>query len=99
MIYREIPVMGYGNVAVGECKDPDTNMCGIIYLRLDEPKIIGEECLDQYLPNSRPDPDRILACVYFSTLESIQQSIDLLQQMRDKNFPQVFDTLPIERTT
>ena len=98
MIYRETPVMGRGNVAVGECRNPGTNMCGIIYLRLDEPKNIGEVCQDVYPSYSRPDQDKILACVYFSTLESIQQTIELLQQIRDENFPQVFDTLPIERT-
>ena len=80
------PEMGYGKVAVGACKRSDDNTPGIIYLHLDEPREIDADTGDVYPVGSKVHDDKVLACVYFATLESIQQTIDLLQEIKRDSF-------------
>jgi hypothetical protein len=79
--------MGSGNVAVGTCRraqDDDTP--GLIYLKLDAPREIGADTGDVYPPGEPAADDNVLACVYFKTAESVQQTIDVLLEMKRDRF-------------
>jgi hypothetical protein len=81
------PVMGNGNVAIGTCRrahNDDTP--GLIYLKLDAPRVIGSNTSDVYPPGKATVDDNILACVYFKTAESVQQTIDVLLEMKRDRF-------------
>lgn len=80
------PEMGHGNVAVGECKRADDNTAGLIYLRLDEARKIGDDTGDVYPVGEAANDEKVLACIYFSTAESIQQTIDILQEIKLNRF-------------
>ena len=81
------PEMGHGKVAVGECKRADDNMAGLIYLQLDEARKIGDDTGDVYPVGEAAKDEQVLACIYFSTAESIQQTIDVLQEIKRNRYP------------
>jgi len=81
------PVMGHGNVAVGECRNSEDDTAGIIYLLLDKPREIGSDTSDVFPAGGAAPADKTLAAVYFSTPQSIDQTIEVLLEIRKNKFP------------
>ena len=81
------PVMGHGNVAVGECRNSEDDTAGIIYLLLDKPREIGNDTSDVFPAGGAAPADKTLAAVYFSTPQSIDQTIEVLLEIRKNKFP------------
>lgn len=88
-------VMGDGAVAIGDCYGEDGTP-GIIYLDMPgEKRAIGASTEDIFEPNTRPDPDRILACIHFKTPESVKQTIEILQGLYPAVSSEVQRTAPV----
>lgn len=81
--------MGFGKVAVGECICSDTGVPGIIYLSLEEPRNHDADCSDVYPPDTIVCASKVLAGVYFHNIEVVDQSIEVLQEIRKKFTAQV----------
>lgn len=80
-------VMGFGRVAVGQCKAADNQMPGIIYLDMGgEQRDHDTPCDDLFQPGTAADPSRILACIHFSTAASVWQTIDVLHELLETEF-------------
>ena len=75
------PLMGYGNVAIGGCKQPD-GTSGLIYLDMGETREIDADTTDLFPVGSEADPSKLLACIYFKDGSAIQQTIDVLHEMQ-----------------
>ena len=75
------PLMGYGNVAIGGCKQPD-GTSGLIYLDMVETREIDADTTDLFPVRSEADPSKLLACIYFKDGSAIQQTIDVLREMQ-----------------
>lgn len=81
--------MGHGNVAVGECVRLSDQIHGIAYLPLDRKYEIGEDTTHVYPPGSSASGDNLMASVFFSTPESIDQTIGVLREIQANAFPDV----------
>lgn len=83
--------MGFGKVAVGECICADTGVPGLIYLELEleKPRPHGTDCADIYPVGEAADPDKVLACIHFHTLATVDQTIEVMQNIRKKFTEQV----------
>lgn len=80
-------VMGFGRVAVGQCKAADNQMPGIIYLDMGgEQRDPDTPCDDLFQPGTAADPSKILACIHFSTAASVWQTIDVLHELLETEF-------------
>lgn len=75
------PLMGYGNVSIGGCKQPD-GTSGLIYLDMGETREIDADTTDLFPVGSKADPSKLLACIYFKDGSAIQQTIDVLREMQ-----------------
>lgn len=78
--------MGDGRVAVGQCKDKETGSSGIVYLEMGEQRSLNADTSDLFPVGSTLDTDRILACIYFKTANSVLQSIDVLTELLADEF-------------
>ena len=87
-IRKQEPVrMGFGKVAVGSCKDPEDGTPGIIYLPLDFPRAFDSDTTDVYPVGSAVPRSKFLACIYFHSPETLQQSIDVLLEIQKESYP------------
>jgi len=76
------PVMGFGKVSVGRCEAQDENKTqGIIYLDSGVTRPLNEDTSDIFPIGSEAPKDKVLACVYFATPESVQQTINILSEL------------------
>ena len=75
------PLMGYGNVAIGGCKQPD-GTSGLVYMDMGETREIDADTTDLFPVGSEADPSKLLACIYFKDGSAIQQTIDVLREMQ-----------------
>lgn len=85
----EMVNMGFGKVAVGECRCSDTGVPGIIYLPLEQPREHDADCSDVYAAQTMVDPSKVLAGVYFHNLAVVDQTIEVMQDIRKKFTEQV----------
>lgn len=76
---NEAVVMGYGNYAVGCCKDPETDIEGVIYLPLSESREVGADTSDLFPTGSSQEGYKAL--IYFKDSKAIQQTIEYLQSI------------------
>jgi len=79
--------MGFGRVTVGECKCSETGAMGIIYLPLAEARAHDVDCGDVYPPSSSVEETEILAGIYFHNEQVLDQTIELLAEMKAKFKP------------
>ena len=79
--------MGFGKVAVGSCKDPEDGTPGIIYLPLDFPRAFDSDTTDVYPVGSVVPRSKFLACIYFHSSKTLQQSIDVLLEIQRESYP------------
>lgn len=86
------PVMGLGKVIVGMVEDMTTGDLGIAYSKMEEVREIGADCSD-ILPMGVPILEsNFSACIYFLTAESVQQTIDILQDLKQELLKKEVDT-------
>lgn len=89
-------VMGEGKVAIGGCKRSTDSLPGVVYLDMGgEKRDIDADTTDLFPVGTAVDPTKVLAAVYFLTAESVQQSIDVLQELLEAEFG-VIRTQPVE---
>lgn len=76
--------MGYDEIAVGVCENAEDGELGIIYLQLPEGagKVFNESCGDIFPEGSEAPKERTKACIYFKSKESVQQSIQVLEEIK-----------------
>lgn len=78
---RNWPVMGYGKVAIGGCLQPD-GTSALLYLDMGETRPIDADTTDLFPVGSHASPEKLLACVRFKDESAIQQTIDVLTEMK-----------------
>lgn len=84
---KQWPVMGYGNIAISGVRNAaDPRLAGIVYLKLPSARAIDEDCSDLYPTGSQTSDDDTLACIYFKDAASIDQTIDVLSELKATAF-------------
>lgn len=85
--FRDLPsgkvvVMGNGDFALGGCVCTETGLSGLIYLPLPERREIDSDTSDLYPVGSVAEQPAAL--IYFTTPEAIQQTIDVLHEIKEQ---------------
>lgn len=92
---RGIVDMGFGEVVIASGHCTAEKVPCICYAELPNnqvPRPINTNSNDIYPYGSIVPTENILACIYFHTPESLQQTIDILQQMQSVFFPDYVST-------
>lgn len=79
--------MGLGKIAIGGCMRSTDGAPGVIYLKMPDAREINADCTDIYPVGTNPPDGSMLACIYFLTPESLQQSINVLIELQDEHYP------------